>query len=163
MGTQPGTLMKNGGSLLTLTYYGAERVIPNYNIMGVAKAALEASVRYLAADLGKENIRVNAISAGPIKTLAAAGVAVDVYDAMANCGRKFLIAGKGGLNLTHGEPFDPFVSRYGSRAGALLSRAAALGLAACMTGERATIDTSATLDTLVSPSSNHLIETWPGA
>jgi len=63
-------LMKNGGSLLTLTYYGAERVIPHYNVMGVAKAALEASVRYLAADLGDLGIRVNAISAGPIKTLA---------------------------------------------------------------------------------------------
>jgi enoyl-[acyl-carrier protein] reductase I len=67
-------LMKNGGSLLTLTYYGAERVIPHYNVMGVAKAALEASVRYLAADLGQEKIRVNAISAGPIKTLAFAGI-----------------------------------------------------------------------------------------
>ena len=64
-------LMKEGGSLLTLTYYGAERVIPHYNVMGVAKAALEASVRYLAADLGEQKIRVNAISAGPIKTLAA--------------------------------------------------------------------------------------------
>jgi len=67
-------LMKNGGSLLTLTYYGAERVMPHYNVMGVAKAALEASVRYLAADLGESNIRVNAISAGPIKTLAASGI-----------------------------------------------------------------------------------------
>jgi enoyl-[acyl-carrier protein] reductase I len=67
-------LMKNGGSLLTLTYYGAERVIPHYNVMGVAKAALEASVRYLAADLGEQKIRVNAISAGPIKTLAFAGI-----------------------------------------------------------------------------------------
>jgi enoyl-[acyl-carrier protein] reductase I len=67
-------LMKNGGSLLTLTYYGAERVIPHYNVMGVAKAALEASVRYLAADLGHQKIRVNAISAGPIKTLAFAGI-----------------------------------------------------------------------------------------
>ena len=66
-------LMKKGGSLLTLTYYGAERVMPHYNVMGVAKAALEASVRYLAADLGAQNIRVNAISAGPIKTLAASG------------------------------------------------------------------------------------------
>ena len=66
--------MREGGSLLTLTYYGAERVIPHYNVMGVAKAALEASVRYLAADLGGEGIRVNAISAGPIKTLAASGV-----------------------------------------------------------------------------------------
>jgi enoyl-[acyl-carrier protein] reductase I len=69
------TLMRQGGSLLTLTYYGAEKVMPHYNVMGVAKAALEASVRYLAADLGKENIRVNAISAGPIKTLAASGIA----------------------------------------------------------------------------------------
>ncbi len=67
-------LMKNGGSLLTLTYIGAERVTPHYNVMGVAKAALEASVRYLAADLGPKNIRVNAISAGPIKTLAASGI-----------------------------------------------------------------------------------------
>jgi enoyl-[acyl-carrier protein] reductase I len=67
-------LMKEGGSLVTLTYYGAERVMPHYNVMGVAKAALEASVRYLAADLGKDNIRVNAISAGPIKTLAASGI-----------------------------------------------------------------------------------------
>ena len=67
-------MMKNGGSLLTLTYYGAERVIPHYNVMGVAKAALEASVRYLAADLGEQKIRVNAISAGPIRTLAGAGI-----------------------------------------------------------------------------------------
>jgi enoyl-[acyl-carrier protein] reductase I len=67
-------LMTDGGSLLTLTYYGAERVMPHYNVMGVAKAALEASVRYLAADLGGRNIRVNAISAGPIKTLAASGI-----------------------------------------------------------------------------------------
>ncbi len=67
-------LMTDGGSMVTLTYYGAERVMPHYNVMGVAKAALEASVRYLAEDLGKQNIRVNAISAGPIKTLAAAGI-----------------------------------------------------------------------------------------
>jgi enoyl-[acyl-carrier protein] reductase I len=67
-------LMNEGGSLVTLTYYGAERVMPHYNVMGVAKAALEASVRYLAADLGPQNIRVNAISAGPIKTLAASGI-----------------------------------------------------------------------------------------
>ena len=67
-------LMPEGGSLLTLSYYGAEKVMPHYNVMGVAKAALEASVRYLAADLGKLNIRVNAISAGPIKTLAASGI-----------------------------------------------------------------------------------------
>jgi enoyl-[acyl-carrier protein] reductase I len=67
-------LMDNGGSLLTLTYYGAERVMPHYNVMGVAKAALEASVRYLAADLGGQGIRVNAISAGPIRTLAASGI-----------------------------------------------------------------------------------------
>ena len=67
-------LMKDGGSLLTLTYYGAEKVMPHYNVMGVAKAALETSVQYLAADLGKNNIRVNAISAGPIKTLAASGI-----------------------------------------------------------------------------------------
>lgn len=67
-------LMNEGGSLLTLSYYGAERVMPHYNVMGVAKAALEASVRYLATDLGAQNIRVNAISAGPIKTLAASGI-----------------------------------------------------------------------------------------
>ena len=67
-------LMSAGGSILTLTYYGAEKVMPHYNVMGVAKAALEASVRYLAADLGKGGIRVNAISAGPIKTLAASGI-----------------------------------------------------------------------------------------
>jgi enoyl-[acyl-carrier protein] reductase I len=67
-------LMPNGGSLLTLSYFGAEKVMPHYNVMGVAKAALECSVRYLAADLGPENIRVNAISAGPIKTLAASGI-----------------------------------------------------------------------------------------
>jgi len=68
-------LMSHGGSILTLTYYGAEKVMPHYNVMGVAKAALEASVRYLAADLGRNGIRVNAISAGPIKTLAASGIA----------------------------------------------------------------------------------------
>jgi enoyl-[acyl-carrier protein] reductase I len=67
-------LMKNGGAMLTLTYYGAEKWMPNYNVMGVAKAALEASIRYLAADLGRDNIRINAISAGPIKTLAASGI-----------------------------------------------------------------------------------------
>lgn len=67
-------LMTDGGSMLTLTYYGAERVMPHYNVMGVAKAALEASVRYLAVDLGPKNIRVNAVSAGPIKTLAASGI-----------------------------------------------------------------------------------------
>ena len=67
-------LMPDGGSLLTLSYLGAERVIPHYNVMGVAKAALEASVRYLAVDLGRERIRVNAISAGPVKTLAASGI-----------------------------------------------------------------------------------------
>lgn len=75
---------RGGGSVLTLTYLGSERVFPNYNVMGVAKAALEATVRYLAADLGPKNIRVNAISAGPIKTLAAAGISgfssiLDVY------------------------------------------------------------------------------------
>ncbi len=67
-------MMKAGGSCLTMTYYGAEKVMPHYNVMGVAKAALEASVRYMAEDLGKQNIRVNAISAGPIKTLAASGI-----------------------------------------------------------------------------------------
>jgi enoyl-[acyl-carrier protein] reductase I len=67
-------MMKPGGSMLTLTYYGAEKVIPHYNVMGLAKSALETSVKYLAADLGPEGIRVNAISAGPIKTLAASGI-----------------------------------------------------------------------------------------
>ena len=67
-------LMNEGGSMITLSYYGAEKVIPHYNVMGVAKAALEASVRYLAEDLGKDGIRVNAMSAGPMKTLAASGI-----------------------------------------------------------------------------------------
>jgi enoyl-[acyl-carrier protein] reductase I len=67
-------LMTEGGSILSMTYYGAEKVVPNYNVMGVAKAALEASTRYLASDLGRQNIRVNALSAGPINTLAARGV-----------------------------------------------------------------------------------------
>jgi enoyl-[acyl-carrier protein] reductase I len=67
-------LMTEGGSIISMTYYGAEKVVPNYNVMGVAKAALEASTRYLASDLGKHNVRVNAISAGPIQTLAARGV-----------------------------------------------------------------------------------------
>jgi len=67
-------LMTDGGSIITMTYFGAEKVVPHYNVMGVAKAALEATVRYLAADLGRQNIRVNAISAGPIKTLAARGI-----------------------------------------------------------------------------------------
>jgi enoyl-[acyl-carrier protein] reductase I len=73
-GAQPLMTARGGGSILTLTYLGSTRVFPNYNVMGIAKAALEASVRYLAADLGPQNIRVNAISAGPIKTLAAAGI-----------------------------------------------------------------------------------------
>ncbi|HXR95766.1 MAG TPA: enoyl-ACP reductase FabI [Rhizomicrobium sp.] len=72
-------MMSRGGSLVTLTYYGSEKVTPHYNVMGVAKAALEASVRYMAEDLGKKNIRVNAISAGPIKTLAFAGIADSRY------------------------------------------------------------------------------------
>jgi enoyl-[acyl-carrier protein] reductase I len=67
-------LMSEGGSIVTLTYYGSQKVVPRYNVMGVAKAALEATVRYLAADLGRQNIRVNAISAGPIQTLAARGI-----------------------------------------------------------------------------------------
>ena len=67
-------MMTNGGSMITLTYYGAEKVMPHYNVMGVAKAALESSVRYLAADLGNNKIRVNSLSAGPIKTLAASGI-----------------------------------------------------------------------------------------
>ena len=73
-GAQPLMAVRGGGSILTLTYLGSERVFPNYNVMGVAKAALESAVRYLAADLGPEQIRVNAISAGPVKTLAAAGI-----------------------------------------------------------------------------------------
>jgi len=67
-------IMPQGGSILTLTYYGAEKVVPHYNVMGVAKSALETSVKYLAADLGRDNVRVNAISAGPIRTLAASGI-----------------------------------------------------------------------------------------
>ena len=74
VGQRAAALMPDGGSLLTLSYLGAERVMPHYNVMGVAKAALEASVRYMAADLGGDNIRVNGISAGPIKTLAASGI-----------------------------------------------------------------------------------------
>jgi enoyl-[acyl-carrier protein] reductase I len=74
LGKRAARLMKDGGSMVTLTYYGAEKVMPNYNVMGVAKAALETSVQYMAVDLGPDNIRVNAISAGPIKTLAAAGI-----------------------------------------------------------------------------------------
>ncbi|MDR3521442.1 MAG: enoyl-ACP reductase FabI [Acidocella sp.] len=74
VGQRAAALMPDGGALLTLTYLGAERVVPHYNVMGVAKAALEASVRYMAADLGPNQIRVNAISAGPIKTLAASGI-----------------------------------------------------------------------------------------
>jgi enoyl-[acyl-carrier protein] reductase I len=73
-GAKPLMELRGGGSILTLTYLGSSRVFPNYNVMGVAKAALESSMRYLAADLGPQNIRVNAISAGPIKTLAAAGI-----------------------------------------------------------------------------------------
>lgn len=73
-GRRANQIMNDGGSMITLTYLGSERVIPNYNVMGVAKAALEASTRYMAADLGPRGIRVNAISAGPIKTLAAAGI-----------------------------------------------------------------------------------------
>lgn len=73
-GARPLMVTRGGGSIVTLTYLGSTRVFPNYNVMGVAKAALESTVRYLAADLGPENIRVNAISAGPIKTLAAAGI-----------------------------------------------------------------------------------------
>ena len=74
VGQRAEALMTEGGSMLTLTYYGAERVMPHYNVMGVAKAALECSVRYMAMDLGPKNIRVNALSAGPIKTLAASGI-----------------------------------------------------------------------------------------
>jgi enoyl-[acyl-carrier protein] reductase I len=74
VGRRAAALMGAGGSLLTLSYYGAEKWVPHYNVMGVAKAALEASVRFMAADLGERNIRVNAISAGPIKTLAASGI-----------------------------------------------------------------------------------------
>jgi len=74
VGKRAAALMTDGGSMITLSYYGAERVMPHYNIMGVAKAALEASVRYMAEDLGKDGIRVNALSAGPMKTLAASGI-----------------------------------------------------------------------------------------
>jgi enoyl-[acyl-carrier protein] reductase I len=97
-------LMPNGGSILTLTYYGAEKVIPHYNVMGVAKAALETSVRYLAVDLGGENIRVNAISAGPIKTLAASGIGDFRYilkwnELNAPLGRNVTIEDVGGSGL----------------------------------------------------------------
>jgi len=79
VGRRAAALMPEGGALLTLTYLGAERVVPHYNVMGVAKAALEASVRYMAADLGPNQIRVNAISAGPIRTLAASGIGDFTY------------------------------------------------------------------------------------
>ena len=75
MARRAAPLMKDGGSIMAMSYYGAEKVVPNYNVMGVAKSALESSVRYLAADLGPDRIRVNAISAGPIKTLASSGIA----------------------------------------------------------------------------------------
>src|SRR5439155_10114433 len=85
-------LMTNGGSILAMTYYGAEKVVPHYNVMGVAKASLEASARYLAYDLGKRKIRVNCISAGPVQTLAARGIAgfgdmLKHYEAHAPLGR----------------------------------------------------------------------------
>jgi enoyl-[acyl-carrier protein] reductase I len=91
-GAAPAMASRGGGSILTLTYLGSTRVFPNYNVMGVAKAALEASVRYLASDLGARNIRVNAISAGPIKTLAAAGIGgfskiLEIYRSRAPLGR----------------------------------------------------------------------------
>ena len=97
-------MMVNGGSILTLTYYGAEKVVPHYNVMGVAKAALETSVKYLANDLGPENIRVNAISAGPIKTLAASGIGDFRYILMWNelnspLGRNVTIEDVGGAGL----------------------------------------------------------------
>ncbi len=79
-------LMTDGGSIITMSYYGAEKVVPKYNVMGVAKAALEATVRYLAFDLGKQAIRVNAISAGPIKTLAARGISGLGRNARQSCG-----------------------------------------------------------------------------
>lgn len=97
-------LMKDGGSLVTLSYLGAERVMPHYNVMGVAKAALEASVRYLAADLGEFNVRVNAISAGPVKTLAASGIGDFRYILKWNeynspLGRNTTLADVGGAGL----------------------------------------------------------------
>jgi len=79
VGQRAAALMPDGGALLTMSYLGAERVVPHYNVMGVAKAALEASVRYMAADLGRDQIRVNAISAGPIRTLAASGIGDSTY------------------------------------------------------------------------------------
>ena len=88
-------LMEDGGSIITMTYYGAERVVPRYNVMGVAKAALECSVRYLAYDLGKKKIRVNAISAGPIKTLAARGIRRLGRDAESACRTGALTAKRG--------------------------------------------------------------------
>jgi enoyl-[acyl-carrier protein] reductase I len=97
-------IMPNGGSILTLTYYGAEKVVPHYNVMGVAKSALETSVKYLAADLGRDNVRVNAISAGPIRTLAASGIGdfsqIQRWNEMnAPLGRNVTIEDVGGAGL----------------------------------------------------------------
>jgi len=89
-------LMRNGGSLLTLTFNGSERTMPNYNVMGLAKASLEANVRFMAADLGPEGIRVNGISAGPIKTLAAAGIAGFRAKGLRTCQRIGVALGRGG-------------------------------------------------------------------
>ena len=97
--------MKSGGQILTLSYLGAERVMPHYNVMGIAKAALETSVKYMAVDLGKKNIRVNAISAGPIKTLAASGISDFRYILKWNC-----------LLYTSPSPRDVHLSRMPSSA-----------------------------------------------
>ena len=102
-------LMKNGGSLVTLTYYGAEKVMPHYNVMGVAKAALEASVRYLAVDLGGDNIRVNAISAGPIKTLAASGIGDFRYILKWNADERI------GAQVTTGTPIGLLIGHVDQR------------------------------------------------
>ena len=92
-------MMKNGGSIITLSYLGAERVVPNYNVMGVAKAALEASVRYLANDLGRDNIRVNAISAGPMRTLGSARAMYNFNAAYSPLGRNMTLEDIGGAGL----------------------------------------------------------------
>jgi predicted N-acetyltransferase YhbS len=110
-------MMPGGGSLLTLSYYGAEKVIPHYNVMGVAKAALETSVRYLAMDLGPEKIRVNAISAGPIKTLAASGIGDFRYIMRWNeynspLRRNVTIEDVGGAGLYRGPPCRPRQQRH---------------------------------------------------
>ena len=118
---------RGGGSMLTLTYLGSERVFKNYNVMGVAKAALESSVRYLAAELGPDNIRVNAISAGPIKTLAAMGISgfsniLDVYRERAPLATQHRRAGGGRRRAVPARPREPRRHRRGHDGGCGLQR-----------------------------------------